>query len=63
MPVQGTLPRIMTRCIHTGVSIPECSCRACLLELVRTHAPGPAAHAPPPPSPPLDKRLDRPQAA
>ena len=53
----------MTRCIHTGVSIPECSCRACLLELVRTHAPGPAAHAPPEPSPPVDKRVDRPQAA
>jgi hypothetical protein len=55
----------MTRCIHTGISIPECSCRACLLELVRTHAPAPAANAAamPTPSPSVDQRLDRPQAA
>ena len=55
----------MTRCIHTGVSIPECSCRACLRELVRVHAPRPAASAPPPPAPApaADARRDRPQAA
>jgi hypothetical protein len=31
----------MTRCVHTGLSIPECSCRACLLALVQAHAPPP----------------------
>jgi hypothetical protein len=51
----------MTRCIHTGITIPECSCQACLLELVRTHAPRPAANAAPTPS--VDERLERSQAA
>jgi hypothetical protein len=53
----------MTRCIHTGLSIPECSCRACLLELVRTHAPRPAttAAATTPPSP--EETAAREQAA
>jgi hypothetical protein len=32
----------MTRCVHTGLSIPECSCRACLIALVEAHAPRPA---------------------
>ena len=31
------------RCDHTGLSIPECSCRACLIALVEAHAPRPAA--------------------
>jgi hypothetical protein len=35
----------MTRCVHTGLSIPECSCRACLIALVETHAPRPATNA------------------
>jgi hypothetical protein len=35
----------MTRCAHTGLSIPECSCRACLIMLVETHAPRPATDA------------------
>ena len=35
----------MTRCVHTGLSIPECSCRACLLALVQAHAPRPATDA------------------
>jgi hypothetical protein len=35
----------MTRCAHTGLSIPECSCRACLIALVETHAPRPATDA------------------
>ncbi|HEX6745108.1 MAG TPA: hypothetical protein VF087_12870 [Solirubrobacteraceae bacterium] len=35
----------MTRCAHTGLSIPECSCRACLITLVETHAPRPATDA------------------
>ncbi len=37
----------MTRCVHTGLSIPECSCRACLLALVQAHAPRPATNAAP----------------
>jgi hypothetical protein len=42
----------MTRCVHTGLSIPECSCRACLIELVRAHAPRPAqVPVPAPPGP------------
>jgi hypothetical protein len=36
----------MTRCVHTGLSIPECSCRACLLALVEAHAPRPAMNGP-----------------
>jgi hypothetical protein len=35
----------MTRCVNTGLSIPECSCRACLIALVETHAPRPATNA------------------
>ena len=34
----------MTRCAHTGLTIPECSCRACLMALVETHAPRPATN-------------------
>ena len=34
----------MTRCVHTGLSIPECSCRACLIALVEAHAPRPATN-------------------
>ena len=34
----------MTRCVHTGLTIPECSCRACLMALVETHAPRPATN-------------------
>ena len=30
----------MTRCTHTGLTIPECSCRACLLALVETQRHG-----------------------
>jgi hypothetical protein len=53
----------MTRCPHTGLSIPECSCPACLLDLVRTHAPRPATTAAPLTLPPEDAAADRPQAA
>jgi hypothetical protein len=35
----------MIRCAHTGLTIPECSCRACLMALVETHAPRPATNA------------------
>jgi hypothetical protein len=42
----------MTRCHHTGLSIPECSCRACLIELVRIHGPRPAAAPEPQPADP-----------
>jgi hypothetical protein len=35
----------MTRCAHTGLTIPECSCRACLMALVETHAPRPTTNA------------------
>jgi hypothetical protein len=52
----------MTRCIHTGLSIPECSCRACLLELVRTHAPRPATTAAAT-TPPSEENAAREQAA
>jgi hypothetical protein len=55
---------IMTRrCAHTGLSIPECSCRACLIALVEAHAPRPAASpAQAPPRPPEDGADQRPQA-
>jgi hypothetical protein len=56
----------MTRCVHTGLSIPECSCRACLTALVENHAPRPAtnASARTPPSQSADADAEeRPQAA
>jgi len=31
----------MAHCPHTGLHKPECSCPACLRELVATHAPRP----------------------
>ena len=43
-PLVGTCAP-MTRCVHTGLSIPECSCRACLHALVQAHAPRPATNA------------------
>jgi hypothetical protein len=56
----------MTRCVHTGLSIPECSCRACLIALVENHAPRPATNAaartPPTKSAGADGE-ERPQAA
>jgi hypothetical protein len=55
----------MTRCVHTGLSIPECSCRACLLALVQAHAPRPATNAAATTLPAMDASAgaDRPQAA
>jgi hypothetical protein len=56
----------MTRCVHTGLSIPECSCRACLIALVETHAPRPATNAAarrPPTQSADDDAEERPQAA
>jgi hypothetical protein len=53
----------MTRCSHTGLSIPECSCRSCLIDLVRTHAPRPATIAAPVQLPSAHAGADRPQAA
>ncbi|HEX6696482.1 MAG TPA: hypothetical protein VF080_06790 [Solirubrobacteraceae bacterium] len=51
---------------HTGLTIPECSCRACLTALVETHAPRPAGNAgagtPPADGVPADAE-PRPQAA
>lgn len=32
----------MTVCQHTGISVPECSCSACLRGLLETHMPAPA---------------------
>jgi hypothetical protein len=29
----------MKRCTHTGLTLPECSCRACLVALVERYAP------------------------
>ena len=54
----------MTRCAHTGLTIPECSCRACLMALVETHAPLPATNpaAATLPAADTDARDDRPQA-
>ena len=55
----------MTRCVHTGLSIPECSCRACLLALVQAHAPRPAtsAAATRPPAMDANAGATRPQIA
>ena len=53
----------MTRCAHTGLSIPECSCRACLLALVQAHAPRPATNADGAALPAMDASAERPQAA
>jgi hypothetical protein len=53
----------MTRCAHTGLTIPECSCRACLITLVQTHAPRPATDPGATTLPSLDVGEDRPQAA
>jgi len=30
----------MAVCTHTGIAVPECSCRACLQALLDQHAPG-----------------------
>jgi hypothetical protein len=48
----------MTRCVHTGLSIPECSCRACLIALVETHAPRPATTTEIPTPPEADAGAD-----
>jgi hypothetical protein len=53
----------MTRCVHTGLSIPECSCRVCLITLVQTHAPRPANDQAAMTLPSLDDAADRSQAA
>ena len=53
----------MTRCAHTGLSIPECSCRACLLALVKAHAPRPATNAGATMLPAIDASAERPRAA
>jgi hypothetical protein len=29
----------MTVCTHTGISVPECSCRACLTAQIERHMP------------------------
>jgi hypothetical protein len=29
----------MTVCSHTGISVPECSCRACLVAQIERHMP------------------------
>jgi hypothetical protein len=29
----------MTVCSHTGISVPECSCRSCLTALIERHSP------------------------
>jgi hypothetical protein len=29
----------MTVCNHTGISVPECSCRACLVAQIERHMP------------------------
>ena len=55
----------MTRCAHTGLTIPECSCRACLMALVETHSPRPATNATATTLPAMDAHpsAERPQAA
>jgi hypothetical protein len=53
----------MIRCVHTGLSIPECSCRACLLALVHAHAPWPATNAAATTLPAMGASAERPQAA
>jgi hypothetical protein len=53
----------MTRCVHTGLSIPECSCRACLIALVEAHAPRPATNAAATTLPFAVDGVQRPQAA
>jgi hypothetical protein len=53
----------MTRCVHTGLSIPECSCHACLLALVQAHAPRPATNAAATLLPTMDASAEHPQAA
>jgi hypothetical protein len=30
----------MPACPHTGLTVPECSCKACLQALLEQHAPG-----------------------
>ncbi len=45
----------MTVCQHTGISVPECSCSACLRGLLETHMPAtleskPAAELAAPPA-------------
>ena len=34
----------MNACQHTGISVPECSCRECLQALTQRHAPSLLAH-------------------
>jgi hypothetical protein len=29
----------MTTCPHTGIAVPECSCRACIQALIERHMP------------------------
>jgi hypothetical protein len=53
----------MNRCVHTGLTIPECSCRACLTALVESHAPRPATDEAATTPGAMDAGADRPQAA
>jgi len=36
----------MTTCPHTGITVPECSCRACLQALIERHMPQAVATIP-----------------
>ncbi|MGH2924329.1 MAG: hypothetical protein ACRDKH_09935 [Solirubrobacterales bacterium] len=36
----------MTTCPHTGITVPECSCRACVQALIEHHMPLSAAPGP-----------------
>jgi hypothetical protein len=49
MSAAAVLPAMRTAatCVHTGLSIPECCCRACHLEQLRRHAPALVNHRPP----------------
>jgi hypothetical protein len=38
----------MNTCPHTGIAVPECSCRACLQSLIERHMPRPAEPEPTP---------------
>jgi hypothetical protein len=38
----------MTTCPHTGISVPECSCRACVQALIERHMPQAVAVQPTP---------------
>ncbi len=39
MSVASVLGSTMPRCPHTGLSVPECCCRACCEEQLRRYAP------------------------